>query len=56
MLSHNSKPNYFYTKGEQSFSRMEFQKHKQKEKLKVFDENLTEKENMKKNGYKLYYD
>ena len=56
MFSHNSKPNYFYTKGEESFSRINFQKHKQKNKLKIFDETLTEKENMRKNGYRVYYD
>lgn len=56
VFSHNSKPNYFYTKGEESFSRINFQKHKQKNKLKIFDETLTEKENMRKNGYRVYYD
>lgn len=56
VFSHNSKPNYFYTKGEESFSRINFQKHKQKDKLKIFDETLTEKENMRKNGYRVYYD
>lgn len=37
------------------FNRQQFMKHKLKNKLKIFDENLTEKENMKMNGYNIIY-
>jgi group I intron endonuclease len=53
---HDSPVNYFYAKGGKHYSRMQFQKHKLKEKLDHFDPNLTEKENMKRNGYSLEYD
>ena len=53
-----SEPNYFYfLKGDfELMSRLQFQKHKLKDKLKVFDENLTETENMYNNGYRKIYD
>ena len=53
-----SDPNYFYfLKGDfELMSRLQFQKHKLKDKLKVFDENLTETENMYNNGYRKIYD
>ena len=56
-LDHISPPNYWYFKqGFQLHSRIEFQKHKLKKILDVFDENKTEIENMVDNGYKLIYD
>jgi len=54
--SHDSKPNYYYVKGGQRYSRYMFQKHKLAEKLPVFDAGLTEKENMSANGYLRIYD
>jgi len=47
-------PSYYYFKIRNEdiiYSRQMFQKHKLKDKLKDFDENLTEYENMLKNGY-----
>jgi hypothetical protein len=35
---------------------MQFQKHKLKEKLKIYNENLTEWENMQLNGYNRIWD
>lgn len=54
----NTEPNYFYFKpGENKLlSRVQFQKHKLKEKLEVFNSNLTELENMINNGYRVIYD
>ena len=53
-----SEPNYFYftVKDFVLFSRQTFQKHKLKDKLEMFDENLTETENMYNNGYRKIYD
>ena len=51
-----SKPNYFYIKGEKRYGRLNFQKHKLKDKLNEFYEELTEAENMMINGYKTIYD
>lgn len=47
-----SKPGYFYIKNKQVFSRQQFQKHKLKEKLEIFDEALSESINMFNNGYR----
>lgn len=55
----NTPPNYFYFKGSDSselLSRVQFQKHKLQNKLEVFDQNLTESENMYNNGYRKIYD
>jgi possible homing endonuclease len=51
-------PNYFYFKsGELELSsRVKFQKHKLKDKLNTFDENLSEAENMFNNDYRRIYD
>jgi len=52
-------PNYFYfhpNKTMELFSRIAFQKHKLKDKLKVFDPSLSESENMYLNGYLKIYD
>ncbi len=60
LLFHEEKPstpNYFYAKlGSQRFSRMHFQKHKLKDLLKNYHEELSEYENMKLNGYFKIYD
>lgn len=63
-LINESTPNYFYFETKNGFlpkdmilhSRIEFQKHKLKDKLEVFDESLTEKQNMFMNGYRIIYD
>ena len=51
-----SPPSYWYFLGKKRYSRTLFQKHLLSSKLKIFDENKTEKENMKKNGYLTIYD
>ena len=57
-LDHISMPNYFYFKKNENilYSRNKFQKHKLKNILQNFDENLTETENMYINGYRKIYD
>jgi hypothetical protein len=55
----NTTPNYFYFKGDDNsklFSREQFQKHKLKDKLEVFDEKLTESENMYNNNFRKIFD
>ena len=47
----SSSPAYFYVKDNIRFSRIKFQKHKLKDILEKFDENLSEKENMEMNDY-----
>lgn len=51
-------PNYFYiTKNASTIeSRQKYQKHKIKDILPIFDEALTEWENMKNNGYDRFWD
>jgi hypothetical protein len=50
-------PNYWYTKNYTTrLHRFNFQKHLLKGKLDVYDENLTEWENMKANGYTRVWD
>jgi len=52
-----SSPNYFYMKNYKYLeSRQQYQKHKLKDKLKSYNENLTEWENMKNNGYDRIWD
>ena len=52
-----SGPNYFYFKDSSVLeSRNKYQKHKLKSLLPEFDENLSESENMFKNGYRRIYD
>jgi hypothetical protein len=50
------KPSYFYFNGVNVFSRELFQKHKLKNKLPIFNESLTEYENMQINGYDRVWD
>jgi len=51
-----ARPNYWYLKDGQVHSRLQFQKHKLAKKLIDFDPNLSEKENMQRNGYKKLQD
>jgi len=52
-----SKPNYYYTKDYKTLeNRLNYQKHKLKDKLKTFDSTLTEWENMQLNGYDRIWD
>lgn len=53
-----SEPNYFYIPKGYNIreSRIKYQKHKLNKILKSFDENLSEKENMFNNGYRMIYD
>lgn len=57
-LSHISAPNYFYfsSKEYRLQSRVKFQKHKLKTKLKKYDSNKSEYENMTLNGYLRIWD
>lgn len=58
-FEHNSPPNYSYFSCKNSnelMSRLAFQKHKLKDKLSVFDEKLSEWENMQANGYNRIWD
>ena len=52
----DSTPNYWYVKGDQLYSRIQFQKHKLEYKLENFNINLTESENMFNNGYRRIWD
>ena len=57
----NTSPNYFYIDiNLKIYPRQQVQKHKLKDflesKNQVFNENLSEKENMINNGYRIYYD
>lgn len=54
----NTSPNYFYFKENELIleSRQKFQKHKLKDILKHYDENLSETENMYNNDYRKIYD
>lgn len=56
VLDSITKPNYYYTKGLDLYSRVKFQKHKLKDLLPVFEESLTESENMFSNGYRRIWD
>lgn len=52
-----SAPNYFYTKDKMVLeSRNKYQKHKLHKVLENFDPNLSEKENMLRNSYRIIYD
>ena len=57
-LINESKPGYTYYYGKEyiPLSRIAFQKCKLKNKLKKFDDKLTEWENMSNNGYKRLFD
>ena len=51
-----SPPNYFYIVNKKRENRIKYQKHKLKNKLEYFNENLSEWENMKMNGYDRIWD
>lgn len=55
-LDHMSDPNYWYIGPHGLESRVKYQKHKLKNILKVFDENLSEVENMRNNKFKRIFD
>ena len=55
-LENISEPNYWYFKDSILENRIKFQKHKLKNILEKFDENLSEYENMKNNGYYRIFD
>lgn len=55
-LEHISPPNYWYWKNLKLESRVKYQKHKLKNILSIYNENLSEVENMKLNGYKRIFD
>lgn len=52
----DSPPAYWYVKNQNRYNRVLFQKHKLKNKLELFDPNLSEIENMKNNKFKLIWD
>lgn len=52
----NCNPNYYYIVDNRRVSRLKYQKHKLKDKLKKYDESLSEKENMLNAGYHYIYD
>ena len=59
--NHTSEPNYIYTnKRKEIFGRQQTQKHKLKNFLEsknlIFKEELSERDNMIGNGYRIYYD
>ena len=58
-LIHRSKPNFYYFLSQNCnirYSRLQFQKHKLKNKLETFDPSLTEWQNMQLNGYDRIWD
>lgn len=59
-FKHHSAPNYFYIDPKRDIfrlhNRVNFQKHKLRDKLSVFDPNLTEMQNMWNNGYRTIWD
>jgi hypothetical protein len=56
ILNGSTKPGYRWTDGNISFNRLDFQKHKLKDKLKIFDPALSETDNMFNNNYRLFWD
>lgn len=58
-FSHNSQPSYHYYNKHSAIvleNRLKFQKHKLKNLLENFDQNLTEYQNMYNNGYERIWD
>ncbi|MBT9137479.1 MAG: hypothetical protein DDT31_00010 [Syntrophomonadaceae bacterium] len=53
---HTTTPGYFYVKNGTRFNRQHFQKHKLKDKLDFFKDELSESENMHLNGYDRIWD
>jgi len=54
--SHTTTPNYYYIIGKNRSNRLNWQKKSLSKKLKIYNPNLTEEENMKLNGYNRIYD
>jgi len=52
----HTKPNYFYIKNHNVYSRLQFQKHKLSKKLNNFNSDLSEAENMFNNKYRRMWD
>lgn len=55
-LIRETPPGYFWTDGNKSYPRTQFSKKLLKSKLAIYDENLSEAENMFANGYKRFWD
>ena len=55
-FSHQTSPGYSWTDGTKCYNRLNFQKHKLKDKMTKYDEELSERVNMVNNGYKMYFD
>jgi very-short-patch-repair endonuclease len=53
---HNTQPNYYYNINDHLENRFNWRKSELSNKLKIFDPNLTEKQNMENNGYYQIYD
>jgi len=53
---HESTVNYYYINDLELHSRIKFQKHKLREILKSYDDDLSERENMINNEYRIIYD
>lgn len=51
-----TKPNYCYIKNSLVYSRQQFQKHKLKKKLQIFNDKLSEAQNMFNNKYRRMWD
>ena len=54
--SYSTKPGYCWTDGNKSYNRLNFQKHKLGDLLDVFDNALSERQNMINNKYRMYFD
>lgn len=50
------RPQFYYVKSGNRFSRLDFTKEKQRELFENFDETLSERQNMSNNGYTTIYD
>jgi len=55
-LSHTTTPNYWYIENGRLAHRTKYQKHKLRKLLSLYDDSLSEWENMKNNGYTRYWD
>ena len=51
-----TEPNKFIISDKKLYSRINFQKHKLKDKLKIYDDNLTADENIINNDYRIIWD
>lgn len=55
-LSHSTSPNYWYVLNQKRMHRFNFRKNVLKDKLEIFDPNLTEVQNMHNNNYRRIWD